>query len=161
MALTIIVADYHNAAHAADILSLLNYYALDPMGGGAALKPDVQSNLIGELQKIDHAFSVLAYDDEKPVGLVNCFEAFSTFNCAPLINIHDVVVHESSRGKGTCQHMLEQVKQVARERGCCKVTLEVLTGNEAAKRAYHKAGFSGYELDPEMGHAVFWQHSLN
>lgn len=161
MAISLVVADYHNPQHGADLIALLNYYAQDPMGGGEPLTPKVTQHLISELQKIDHAFSVLAYEDDKPVGLVNCFQAFSTFNCAPLINIHDVVVHDSCRGQGLCQQMIEKVKQIAKQRGCCKVTLEVLTGNKSAMAAYQKAGFSGYELDPEMGHAVFWQHKLN
>ena len=33
------------------------------------------------------------------VGLVNCIEGFSTFACRPLVNVHDVVVRESHRGR--------------------------------------------------------------
>lgn len=37
-------------------------------------------------------FSVLAFDADQPVGLINAIEGFSTFACKPLINIHDVIV---------------------------------------------------------------------
>ena len=43
-------------------------------------------------------------------------------------------------------------------RGCCKLTLEVLQGNAAARRLYARYGFDGYAFDPAFGHAVFLQN---
>ena len=40
------------------------------------------------------------------------------------------------------------------------MTLEVLEGNEIAQHAYRSFGFAGYELDPRMGKAMFWQKKL-
>ncbi len=57
--------------------------------------------------------------------------------------------------------MLDKVEEVAIEKGCCKITLEVLSKNEAAKSAYKKFGFSDYELDPNAGSALFWQKRLD
>jgi ribosomal protein S18 acetylase RimI-like enzyme len=85
---------------------------------------------------------------------------FSTFKARPLINIHDIVVIEDYRGLQLSQLMLKKVEEVARVRNCCKLTLEVLQGNEVAQNAYDKFGFGGYELDPEMGGTMFWQKSL-
>jgi ribosomal protein S18 acetylase RimI-like enzyme len=56
--------------------------------------------------------------------------------------------------------MLEKVEAVAKDRGCIKLTLEVLDGNQTAKNAYVKFGFAGYELDPVMGKAGFWDKAL-
>jgi len=56
--------------------------------------------------------------------------------------------------------MLKKVEDIAKEKGCCKLTLEVLDGNKAAQNAYTKFGFGGYELDPVMGKALFWQKSI-
>ena len=64
------------------------------------------------------------------------------------------------RGLGISQKMFDKVETIARERGCCKLTLEVLTGNKSAQKAYLKSGFSGYELDPLMGKAMFWEKTL-
>lgn len=160
MNLHIIQADYQNQRHGQDIGYLLEQYAADPMGGGSALDPRIKSCIAGELAKVPGAFSVLAYRDDTPVGLVNCFAGFSTFQCRPLVNIHDVVVLAGHRGQGISGRMLEQVELVARARGCCKLTLEVLEGNRAARRAYSRAGFSGYQLDPQAGNALFWQKLL-
>jgi len=71
-----------------------------------------------------------------------------------------VVVTENARGLGISQKMLQEVEKIAKERGCCKMTLEVLEGNVVAKGAYQKFGFSGYELDPKIGKAMFWEKVL-
>jgi GNAT superfamily N-acetyltransferase len=161
MKFEVLQADYHNEQHARDLGELLNSYAMDPMGGGEALADEVRRNLAAELARRPDAFSILCYIDEKPAGLINCFEGFSTFKCKPLVNIHDVMVIDGYRGHGVSQRMMDKVEEIARQRGCCKLTLEVLEGNKSAQRAYLRYGFSGYQLDPETGHALFWEKYLD
>ncbi len=153
-------ADYNSSQDGIDLVNLLNGYALDPMGGAEELCEYSRKNLAASLAKIPHAFSVLAYVDGKPAGLINCFEAFSTFACKPVVNIHDVTVSSEFRGLGLSQKMMEKVETISRERGACKLTLEVLQGNEVARNSYIKYGFKGYELDPAMGKAEFWEKKL-
>jgi len=160
MNIQIIEANYLDAGHEKDIISLLDSYALDPMGGNKSLSNEVKKGLVKELSKLTYAFSLIGYVDNIPVSLVNCFEAFSTFSCKPLINIHDLVVLEKYRGQGISQKMLEKVEKIATSKGCCKITLEVLSNNNAAKSSYRKFGFSDYELDPMAGSALFWQKKL-
>ena len=155
-----VTADYNNPRHAQDIVRLLNAYARDPMGGGSGLPESVTGILVAELAKRSYAFTIIAYADDIAVGLINCFEAFSTFAARPLINIHDVVVDKPWRGHGISQLMLDKVETLAIEKGCCKLTLEILQGNKTARNAYQKFGFSAYSLDPKMGDAVFWQKWL-
>ena len=157
---TVIDADYHNPGHAKAIVALMDAYARDPMGGAEPLSEAVMHNLVPRLAALPHAFSVLAFAGEQAVGLVNCFMGFSTFVAQPLVNIHDVTVLADYRGQGISQAMLARVEQVARERGCCKLTLEVLEGNAPARKSYTKLGFAGYQLDPLMGRALFWQKKL-
>jgi len=157
MGINIFKANYHDPQQAKDLAYLLNLYSEDPMGGGSPLPDEIKNKLASELSKLPNAFSILCYVDDKPAGLVNCFVGFSTFKCKPLIYIHDIVVIADSRGLGLSQKMLEEVERIAIEKGCCKITLEVLEGNTVAKGAYEKFGFSGYELDPGMGKALFWE----
>ena len=108
-------------------------------------------------------FSVLAFDDANnhvPVGLVNCVEGFSTFACRPLVNIHDVVVSASHRGQRIGEQLLGLVEQLARERGACKLTLEILSENTPAMKLYRRIGFDNYQLEPTMGQAQFMQKWL-
>ncbi len=157
MKIEVIKANYSNQKHSRDILLLLNSYAQDPMGGGKALSQFVLDNLICELARRPYAFSVLCYVNGMAAGLINCFEAFSTFSCQPLVNIHDVIVLKEYRGNGLSQKMLAKVEEIANSKGCCKLTLEVLSKNTTAQASYKKFGFSQYELDPKMGAAYFWQ----
>lgn len=160
MKVQIIRADYTIPQHQTDIIFLLNSYALDQMGGGEPLSPFVQKSLVAELAARPYAFSILCYVDGKPAGLANCFEGFSSFACKPLINIHDLVVLSEFRSMGLSQRILKEIESIAVSKGCCKITLEVLEGNTTAKGAYRKFGFSGYQLDPKMGDAVFWTKGL-
>ena len=160
MTIEVVLADYRDAAQAAALVELLDGYARDPAGGGTPLSAQVRAELPAALAARPQAFSVLAYDNGQPVGLINCVEGFSTFACRPLVNVHDVVVAPSHRGQRLAQRMLERVEQEARARGACKLTLEVLSGNVSARKAYEREGFADYQLDPAFGSAMFMQKKL-
>jgi GNAT superfamily N-acetyltransferase len=160
-AIEVVRVNYADARQAAHLVQLLDAYARDPAGGGHPLSDFAKTHLPAQLAARASAFSVLAYaPDGQPVGLINCIEGFSTFACKPLVNVHDVVVLASHRGQGVGQRMLAVVEQIARERGACKLTLEVLSGNRSAITLYEKVGFEPYQLDPAMGQACFYQRWL-
>lgn len=158
--LRIVQADYRLPTHAEAVVMLLNAYALDIAGGGAPLSDDTRANLVRELAARPQIYSILAFDGETPVGLVNCIEGFSTFACRPLVNVHDVAVIASHRGQGVAAKMLTLAEEIAAKRGAVKMTLEVLTGNKSAIALYRRLGFAGYQLDPSMGTATFMQKPL-
>lgn len=157
----VVRARYADPAHAAALVDLLDHYARDTAGGGEPLSNYARSNLMAELIARPFVFSVLAFDGDTPVGLVNAIEGFSTFACAPLVNLHDVVVRDTHRGRGIAARLIAEVEAIARERGACKLTLEVLSGNRAARALYEKLGFDDYRLDPKMGEAQFMQKWLD
>lgn len=157
----IVRARYDDPTHAAALVDLLDAYARDPAGGGEPLSDFARAHLIGELAERPSVFSVLAFDGGVPVGLVNAIEGFSTFACRTLINVHDVVVLPGHRGRGIAAQLFAEVETIARERGACKLTLEVLSGNRAARSLYDKLGFDDYRLDPALGHAQFMQKWLD
>lgn len=160
MAVTVEKIDYNNPQAQADLLFLLEHYAMDEMGGGKPLKDEVKQNLLSRLAELPHAFSVIAYVDGKPAGLSNCFEGFSTFACKPLINIHDFVVHKDFRGQGLSKKLMDKIVEISQEKQCCKITLEVLEGNKIAFQSYLSYGFKPYGLDPEFGSASFMEFYL-
>lgn len=158
--ITVVQVDYSNSQQGSDLVALLDSYARDPMGGGEPLGQWVKNNLIAELSRRDFGLSLIAYVNNEPAGLLNAFEGFSTFACKPLFNVHDIIVLERFRGLQLSQLLLQELETIACAKGCFKITLEVLEGNNIAQRAYQKAGFAGYELDPQMGKAMFWQKKL-
>ncbi len=156
----VISADLTLNAHAAAVLYLLDDYAKDPAGGGQGLSDYAKSNLISAMKSRSSMFSVLAYDGDQPVGLVNAIEGFSTFACKSLVNVHDVSVLASHRGQGIAKKMITRIADIARKRGAVKLTLEVLSGNQSAMKAYKDLGFAVYELNDSMGQAQFLQLML-
>lgn len=158
--LAIELADYGDALDAADVLLLLDAYARDPMGGGQPLADPVRETLIDALARQPGAFSLIARLDGKPAGLANCFTGFSTFAARPLVNIHDFAVLPEYRGQSVGYHLLAAVEAEARQRGACKVTLEVLSSNDRAKSLYAASGYGQYGLDPAAGSAQFWEKKL-
>jgi ribosomal protein S18 acetylase RimI-like enzyme len=159
--LKVLRVDYRDPAHASALVQVLDAYARDPAGGASPLCEFARANLAAALAERPQAFSVLAFDGEQPVGLVNCFEGFSTFACRPLVNVHDLAVVPSHRGRRIGERMLALVEQIARERKACKLTLEVLSGNHSANKLYARVGFASYQLDPAMGQAQFLQKWLD
>jgi GNAT superfamily N-acetyltransferase len=157
----ILKADFSNKKHCDDYIQLLNEYAIDVMGGGTSLNPRVRNNLTSEIAQRDFITVFLGYDNNTAIALITCIEGFSTFQCRPLINIHDVYVAKDFRKLGVSIKLLQSAEQLARSNSCCKLTLEVLQGNSTAKIVYQKFGFKSYELNPDIGSALFWEKILD
>lgn len=153
-------ASYTQPRDAEAIVSLMRSYALDPMGGGEPLAAAVAERLCPALAEQGGAYTIIAWQGEQAIGLINAFAGFSTFKAAPLLNIHDIIVLPPWRRRGVCRAMLAAVESLARELGCCKLTLEVLEGNSAARRSYLDYGFVDYRLRPEYGSARFMEKPL-
>ncbi|VWX53654.1 GNAT family N-acetyltransferase [Novosphingobium sp. 9U] len=160
LALTIDPVGFRNPDDAAALVHVLDGYARDPMGGGEPLADDVRERLPAGLAGTPGAFAFLARLGGRPVGVAVCFTGFSTFAAAPLVNIHDVCVLAPHRGHGIASALFQRIESEARARNACKITLEVLSGNHNAKRLYKSLGYGDYTLDPEAGHALFWQKRL-
>jgi ribosomal protein S18 acetylase RimI-like enzyme len=144
-AITTRIADLSSDTDAAIIVDLVNDYAQDPMGGGKPLPEQVKLAMVAGMKQHPGTLTIIAEFDNTPVGLANCFTGFSTFRAKPLINIHDLCVHHQWRGKGVGAILLEAVADEARNRGCCKVTLEVRDDNPA-RRLYDRAGYKSGDV---------------
>lgn len=154
------LVDYNNPTQAAELVELMNAYACDEMGGSEALPVEVQKTLVERMRQRPHIHSAIAYVDGEAAGLINYLEGFSTFKARPLFNVHDVVVKADYRGQGLSRKLFDFVFEAAKEAGCCKITLEVLEGNEVATRAYARFGFEPYRLSENGGVAQFWHKSV-
>jgi ribosomal protein S18 acetylase RimI-like enzyme len=142
---SIIEVDYSNALHLEHLAFLLNAYSMDNMGNGKPIDISILNKLKKDLLNVVGAYSFIAYLKQgevfSPVGLINCFTGYSTFKAAPLLNIHDVIVLDSVRGKGIGASLINAAEEKARALGYCKLTLEVRTDNPAEK-LYRKLGFT-------------------
>jgi len=126
------------------VVELLDHYSRHEMGSNAPLPDDVKQRLIAGLRAHPMSRVFIAYDDtsgnEQPVGIAVCFVGFSTFKAKPLINIHDLAIHEGHRAQGIGSQLIDAVTTYANSLGCSAVTLEVRADNPARK-LYYKKGF--------------------
>jgi ribosomal protein S18 acetylase RimI-like enzyme len=151
------LADLGNAAHQRAIVDMLDMYCRDEFGDSRPLPADVRERLIPGLVAHGGARVFLALEGNDPLGIAVCFLGFSTFRAQPLINIHDIAVAPSARGRGIGQALLAAVEAEGRRLGCGKVTLEVRSDNAVAIRAYKAAGFQG----TEPVETFFWAKRLD
>ncbi len=155
-AYTIAPADLDRPADRIAVVAVLDAYARDPMGGGAPLAPAVAAALPDRLAAVPQARVWLARDpDGTPVGVAVGFIGFSTFAARPLLNLHDLAVLASHRGRGIGRQLLATVEQAARALGCCKITLEVRDDNATAQALYRRVGYG----DGAASHR-FWSKQL-
>jgi GNAT superfamily N-acetyltransferase len=156
----IIAADLERPDHARAVVALTAAYAEDVMGNGGALPPHILERLVSALHEHPTTIVLLAYLDAEPVGIATCFLGFSTFAARPLLNVHDLGVLPQHRGKGIGRALLASVERHARDRGCVKLTLEVLESNHRARRVYEGAGFAHAVHGDPRGGALFYAKTL-
>lgn len=145
MNLIIEQADLSDPDHASAVVEIIDSYARGPGGQNAPLTDFAREKLVPGL--IDHpsAMVLLAMADGSAVGTAVCVLSFSTFVGRPTVNIHDFAVLPDYQGRGIGHAMLAEVERLARERGCCRVTLEVHDTNKGAKRLYSQTGFGPWD----------------
>lgn len=139
------------------MIEVLQSYAQDIMGGGQAIPESTIENLKQELPQQSNYVLFMAYLDQKPVGIANCFVSFSTFKAKLLINIHDLAVLPDYRGHGIGSDLLRAISHYAKKNKMCKVTLEVRSDNQA-KDLYRRHGFG--PADYAVNDMLFWEKVL-
>ena len=151
----IIHCEYNNPEHIKAVLSLIDAFIHDEMGGGNPLSEKEQTDLIKGLKNNHNTIILLAQTQGVFTGLLIAFENFSTFTARPMINIHDIVVLSSQRGKGIGRSLTNALIDEAKKRNCSRITLEVSKDNIPAQNLYKDLGFR----DTESG-MYYWRKYL-
>lgn len=86
--------------------------------------------------------SLIAWQDDNPVGLALFFPEFSSWKGNPGVYVQDLYVAEATRGAGLGRQLMEAVFEVARQWGAAYCKLAVYDDNEPAIRFYRKLGFA-------------------
>ena len=157
---TIVDADLSRAEHQNALVTMLDAYMRDPMEGGEPPSDQVKRDLVPGLRAHPACHVFLAYHDGMPVGFSICFLGFSTFLARPLLNIHDIFVDLSVRGRGIGAMLLERIEASARDLNCCRITLEVREDNRVARGLYRKVGFDRVVVGADRIALEFWHKPL-
>ncbi len=156
MPATVEQGDYDNPRHARALIELTQAFAAEQNDSASADGEDLP-----ELLKLEqHGFFLLARQAEDYLGLAICFRLFSTFRRQPIMYIHDLIVAPAGRRQGIATALLQRIEEIAREQGCCKITLEVLERNEGAQSLYAKLGYGDVVLDESTGRTLHWDKKL-
>ena len=154
--LQILKCDFNNPLHCEAEIRLMRDYMTDKMGGKPPLTDKENQLLIEGLKNHPTTLTLLAVYKDEFVGLTNSFINFATFSVKKFLNIHDVIVSSSYRGKGIGKRLLEENIRIAKEElNCSKITLEVRDDNRIAQQLYASLGFK--DSNPPM---YFWTKYL-
>jgi GNAT superfamily N-acetyltransferase len=155
---TIIDGDLSRPDHQKALVTMIDAFIFDQ--DGVPLSEQGKREMIPGLCAHPACYVLLAYHDGKPVGFSICFLGFSTFLARPLLNIHDIFVDLSVRGRGIGAMLLERIEGKARELNCCRITLEVREDNRVARALYLKEGFDQVVVGPDRIPMEFWHKPL-
>lgn len=155
MNITFTYCDFENPIHLKALASMVNLYMADPMGGDRQLSKIEQLRMVDGLANHPTAVVLLQMWEDEIVGYAVGFVNFSTFNARPMFNIHDFFVMTDYRCLGLGKMLMQQLLQIAYEKKCNKITLEVRLDNMVAQHIYRSAGFAAG--NPEM---LFWTKTL-
>lgn len=96
-------------------------------------------------------YSVIAFDEEKPVGLnlggIKIYEGIKTLRCGALC------IHPDYRGTEVGSRLFNLHKEIALENNCKQMFLEVIVGNDRAINFYKKKGYE------KVYNIVYYSHS--
>ena len=158
--MTIAIADlnFDDADQIQQFMAVLAAYSQEDGAGNQSIEDSAQRDLPQKLREHPTCVVIVAIIDNQTVGVAVCFGGFSTFKAKPVLNVHDLAVLPSHRGKGVGTALLDAATERARELGCCKLTLEVIQSNTRAHQLYNRKGF----VDPtNEGPSLFLEKPLN
>lgn len=102
---------------------------------------------------------LIAHDASgQPAGVAQVRFRWSVWTSAPDCWLEDLYVSAAARGEGLGRRLVEAVIELARERGCARVELDVNEDNEAAIALYVACGFRTEPKPP--GRTLFLGRSL-
>lgn len=97
----------------------------------------------------DESIVLLARDDDRGVGFIQVYPAFSSTALAPIWILNDLFVEEAARGSGVVDRLLDTTAELAREAGCAAIELATQHSNRRAQAVYAR---HSYVVDEEFRH---------
>lgn len=137
------------AGDGATIHALLTELAAFEQGSVHATAADLERDAFGPKPLFE---ALLAERDGSAVGMLTFLSLYSSWRGRPALMIHDLFVQEAARGTGAGKALIAHLSEIARERGCCRIDVNVLDWNDKARAFYaslgfaHNEGWLGYRL---------------
>ena len=100
------------------------------------------AELLGKFEKDENMYLLVLEENGVVVSSVQMAIIESlTHNVRPFAIVENVVTHESYRNKGYASALLAEATEIARKKGCYKISLETGSNRESTLNFYRKNGF--------------------
>ncbi len=111
---------------------------------------------LAERLKAKEATIYIAYTpDDTAIGYTYLYKIYSNHSMKAVVILNDLYIHESYRGKGIGQLLIQKAIEYANDLDAKTLRLSAVSDNEAAKRLYEYLGFvkeSGFDhFDLKLG----------
>ena len=95
---------------------------------------------LAELVINNSLISYIAFADNKPAGIINCFYKYTTFSGKKILYLEDLYVKSEFRKSGLGKKFFALLEKIAVENDCEKIEWKCADFNESGKRFYDKIG---------------------
>lgn len=100
------------------------------------------NKLLDKFAQDENMYLLVAEENGKVVSSVQMAIVESlTHNVKPFAVVENVVTHIDYRNKGYASALLERASQIAKEKGCYKISLETGSNRESTLNFYRNNGF--------------------
>jgi GNAT superfamily N-acetyltransferase len=110
---------------------------------GTAGDPTHGIQFAGHLRRLD-SVTLVAVRADAVVGVVDMEYHQRLGDHRPQARVHDIVVTERERGSGVGARLLDAAEDLARKRGCFRMTLVTAGWRDATIAFYRREGWSDY-----------------
>lgn len=110
---------------------------------GTAGDPTHRMQFAGHLRRLD-SVTLVAMRAGAMVGVVDMEYHQRLGDHRPQARVHDIVVTERERGSGVGARLLDAAEDLARKRGCFRMTLVTAGWRDATIAFYRREGWSDY-----------------
>jgi len=113
------------------------------VAAGTADDPTHRMQFAGHLRRLD-SVTLVAERDGDVVGVVDMEYHQRLGDHRPQARVNDLVVAEPARGSGAGRLLMERAEELARKRGCFRMTLVTASWRRSTLAFYGRQGWSDY-----------------
>jgi len=113
------------------------------VAAGTAADPTHQLQFAGHIRQIDHV-TLVAEDDGAVIGVIDMEYHQRLGDHRPQARVHDLIVTDRARGTGAGRALLFRAEELARRRGCFRMTLVTANWRGDAIAFYERQGWQSY-----------------